>query len=94
MLLMVSATFAWAIRTVTLLRNSHRGRIEIQLGLAGAIILLILGAWSLVDYPLRTPALVSLAALCAVWMALPDFTKAKRGLNQAGGFAAYPGAAR
>ncbi len=69
-ILMVAAVLAWLMRSVTLLKNSHTGRIEVQLGLAGAIILFILGGWSLVDYPMRTPALASLAALCAVWMAL------------------------
>ncbi|MDJ0978421.1 MAG: O-antigen ligase family protein [Erythrobacter sp.] len=69
--LMVIAVFAWAARALALVQNSHLGRVETQLGLAGAIILFILGAWSLVDYPMRTPALASLAALCAVWMASP-----------------------
>ncbi len=71
MVLMAAAVLAWLARFVGLLKNSHTGRIEVQLGLAGAIILFILGGWSLVDYPMRTPALASLAALCAVWMALP-----------------------
>ncbi len=70
MILMVAAVLGWLVRAVGLLKNSHGGRIEVQLGLAGAIILFILGGWSLVDYPMRTPALASLAALCAVWMAL------------------------
>jgi O-antigen ligase len=69
--LMIAAAIGWVVRFVSLVRNSHDGRIEIQLALAGAIILIVLGAWSLVDYPLRTPALASIAALCAVWMALP-----------------------
>ncbi|MGB3472041.1 MAG: O-antigen ligase family protein [Erythrobacter sp.] len=70
--LMLVAVVGWLGRAIVLLRNSHTGRIEVQLGLAGAIILFILGAWSLVDYPLRTPALASLAAVCAVWMALAE----------------------
>ncbi|MEL6706977.1 MAG: O-antigen ligase family protein [Pseudomonadota bacterium] len=69
LVLMATAALGWVVRTITLLRNSHHGGIDLQRALAGAIILLILGLWSLVDYPLRTPALASLAALCAVWVA-------------------------
>lgn len=83
--LMMVAILGWLSRLVALVRNSHTGRIEVQLGLAGAIILFILGAWSLVDYPMRTPALASLAALCAIWMALPgaihSFTGSGTGLG-------------
>jgi len=68
--LMLVAVVGWFGRTIALVKNSHTGRIDIQLGLAGAVILFILGAWSLVDYPMRTPALASLAAVCAVWMTL------------------------
>ncbi|MEM7689155.1 MAG: O-antigen ligase family protein [Pseudomonadota bacterium] len=75
LILIAIGIVAWCKRALDLVRtglvqNSHRGRIDVQLGLAGALILFILGAWSLVDYPLRTPALGSLAALSAVWMAL------------------------
>ncbi|MEL7319318.1 MAG: hypothetical protein AAFN04_11855, partial [Pseudomonadota bacterium] len=69
LVLMATAALGWVVRTITLLRNSHHGGIDLQRALVGAIILLILGLWSLVDYPLRTPALASLAALCAVWVA-------------------------
>ncbi len=84
--LMMAAVVAWAMRSIDLVRNSHRGRIEIQLGLAGAIILLVLGAWSLVDYPLRTPALASLSALCAVWMGLPDLGRSRSVTGEESGF--------
>ena len=79
MILMVLAIGGWATRSLALMRKSHTGRIEVQLGLAGAIILFILGAWSLVDYPLRTPALASLAAICAIWMAMPEATRTLAG---------------
>ncbi|MDY7096624.1 MAG: O-antigen ligase family protein [Pseudomonadota bacterium] len=85
--LMVAAIAGWLLRSRELLANSQSGRIEVQLGLAGAIILFILGAWSLVDYPLRTPALASLAAICAVWMASPGAIRANGG-NTGSGFAA------
>lgn len=68
--LMLAGIAAFALRSAALLRQSRTGRFEVQLGLAGAVVLLGLGLWSGVDYPLRTPALASLAALCAVWMAL------------------------
>lgn len=90
--LMAVALLGWGSRALALLRNSHPGRIETQLALAGAIILFILGAWSLVDYPLRTPALASLAALCAVWMAMPEATRRFSNQASAGGFAANGGA--
>ena len=90
-IVMAIAIIGWGLRAFALIRNGHRGRIEIQLGLAGAIILLILGAWSLVDYPLRTPSLASLAALSAVWMAWadigPDFGRRRARSSKAAGFA-------
>ncbi|MEO0462635.1 MAG: O-antigen ligase family protein [Pseudomonadota bacterium] len=72
MALMAVAVLGWCWKSLALVRNRQTGRIEVQLGLAGAIILFILGAWSFVDYPTRTPALASLMALCAVWIALPE----------------------
>ena len=85
--LMVVTILGWGTRALALARNSQRGRIETQLGLAGAIILFILGVWSLVDYPLRTPALASLAALCAIWMALPSGMQGHGRRGDTGGFA-------
>ena len=87
-LLMGLAVAGWAVRAFALVRNSHRGRIDIQLGLTGAMILLILGGWSVVDYPLRTPALASLAALCAVWMAMPQLSARRSAETPLEGFAA------
>lgn len=85
--LMALAVGGWATKAFGLLQNRHRGRIEFQLALAGAIILFVLGAWSLVDYPLRTPALASLAGLCAVWLALPEIGQRASGAAQVSGFA-------
>ena len=56
-------------------RNRHAGRFDIQLGLTGSVILFVLGLWSLVDYPLRTPSLASFAAIWAVWMVIPRGSK-------------------
>lgn len=69
--LMAAALFAYAKSAVALIARSHTGRLEVQLGVAGAIILFVLGLWSAVDYPLRVPALACLAALASVWMAFP-----------------------
>jgi O-antigen ligase len=86
MALMLAAILGWASRALALLRESRSGRFEVQLGLAGAIILFALGLWSGVDYPLRTPALAGLAALCAVWMALPSAGRAGPPKHEAQGF--------
>ena len=82
--LMIAGIIGWAMRSIAVVRNSQSGRIEVQLALAGAIILFILGAWSFVDYPLRTPALASLAAICAVWLSLPQAVRAGTGATQSG----------
>ncbi len=88
LVLMALALVGWAVRAVALLRSRHHGRIEIQLALTGVIILLILGGASLVDYPLRTPALASVAALAAIWMALPDLSRSRpAAAAHTGGFA-------
>ncbi|KPP95485.1 O-antigen ligase [Erythrobacter sp. HL-111] len=84
--LMLAGVAAYALRTASLLRQARTGRYEVQLGLAGAVVLLGLGLWSGVDYPLRTPALASIAALSAVWMAL---AAAPRG-GEAPGFGDKP----
>ncbi|MEM7702458.1 MAG: O-antigen ligase family protein [Pseudomonadota bacterium] len=84
LILMAIAALGWAARAFTLLRNSHDGGIDLQRALSGAIILLILGLWSLVDYPLRTPALASLAAVCAVWMAAPIHSAPARARSRSG----------
>jgi len=87
MALMLAAILGWAARSLALLRESRSGRFETQLALAGAIILFALGLWSGVDYPLRTPALAGLAALCAVWMSLPSATRAGSLAQQSQGIA-------
>ncbi|MDJ0643321.1 MAG: O-antigen ligase family protein [Erythrobacter sp.] len=69
--LMAIALIAFARTAIGLIGRSPTGRLEVQLGLAGAIILFVLGLWSAVDYPLRVPALACLAALASVWMAFP-----------------------
>ncbi|MEM8724620.1 MAG: O-antigen ligase family protein [Pseudomonadota bacterium] len=69
--LMVLALLAYGRNLIGLIGRSQNGRLEVQLGLAGAVVLFVLGLWSAVDYPLRVPALACLAALASVWMAFP-----------------------
>lgn len=69
--LMLASIAGWAYCCLSLLRQSHTGRLQVQLGLAAGIVLFVLGLWSGVDYPLRVPALSAVAALCAVWLAMP-----------------------
>ncbi len=71
LVLIALALVAYARNTFGLMRQSHTGRLEVQLGLAGAVVLFVLGLWSAVDYPLRVPALACVAALASVWMAFP-----------------------
>lgn len=77
--LMLAAMVAWALRTKSLSSYSYSGRLEIQLGLAGGVVMLVLGLWSVVDYPLRVPSLACLAAISAVWMAAPLAGKLHKG---------------
>lgn len=70
-LIFVAGIFFFLRRVVALIRRSHTGQLEVQLGLAGGIILFVLGLWSGVDYPLRVPVLATFAAIAAVWLAFP-----------------------
>ncbi len=69
--IMAFVLFAYLRRAFGLFTQSRTGQLEVQLGLAGAVILFVLGLWSAVDYPLRVPALACVAALASVWMAFP-----------------------
>ncbi len=80
--LMALALMAFARNTIGLIARSKAGQLEVQLGLAGAVVLFVLGLWSAVDYPLRVPALACLAALASVWMAFP---RAGQALGQSDG---------
>ncbi|QUL37319.1 O-antigen ligase [Erythrobacter sp. JK5] len=82
-LLMIVALVAFVRGAFALLSLAHTGRFGVQLGLAGAIILFVLGLWSAVDYPLRVPALAVVAALASVWMAFPRANQALQGLGRA-----------
>jgi O-antigen ligase len=71
LVLMAVGLIAYVRRVAALIARSHTGHLEVQLGLAGAVVLFVLGLWSGVDYPLRVPMLASFAAISAVWLAFP-----------------------
>ena len=77
--LMAFVIVSWAIQTLRLFHRKHDWRLEYQLGLLGSAVILILGLWSAVDYPLRVPSLSCLAALGGIWMVLPRQDARKRG---------------
>ncbi len=74
-IVMVVAIAAWAVKTRGLVQKLYSGQFAIQLGVVGSASILILGLWSLVDYPLRVPSLACLAAVAAVWMIVPGVAR-------------------
>ena len=71
LILMGLAIIAFIRAALGLIGRRSSGRLEVQLWLAGAVMLFVLGLWSGVDYPLRVPALACVAALASVWMVFP-----------------------
>jgi len=67
--LALAAVVAWGRRSFRLLRMPLDGAGGADLGIAGAVIILLLGVASIVDYPVRVPSIACLAAIAAVWMA-------------------------
>jgi len=74
-LLALAAIAGWAMRSLRLLRMPRGNGGGVGLALAGAVIILLLGLASIVDYPVRVPAVACLLALAAVWMAAPAAQK-------------------
>lgn len=74
-LLALAALIGWAVRSLRLLRMPRGNGGGVGLALAGAVIILLLGLASIVDYPVRVPAVACLLALAAVWMAAPAAQK-------------------
>src|SRR5690606_1900254 len=73
-LILMGAFLVWLIRrTVTLWRARPRpgGEIDLLLARAAGIVLALLAAHSLVDYPLRTAAMMALFAFTAALMIEP-----------------------
>lgn len=78
-ILMAAAIFAFFKTARFLIAGSYSGRLDVQLGLVGTVIIFVLGLWSIVDYPLRVPSLACLAAISAVWMAAPRLAPPRQG---------------
>lgn len=69
LLLIALGIFAWARCAVRLWGARNNPDRAVILGMLGALISLILGLGSLVDYPLRTPFLGALFVVASLWMA-------------------------
>jgi O-antigen ligase len=69
MLLLAVAIGAWVWRTIQLARLRPRRDTGVVVGRAGAVIVLVLGLASLVDYPIRVPSVAAVLAIAVVWMA-------------------------
>ncbi|GAB5348754.1 hypothetical protein TMRO357_02424 [Alteriqipengyuania sp. 357] len=72
---MAAGLLAYALRTWQLIRTDGKGRLRYQMAVLAAAVIFILGLWSVVDYPLRTPSLAVIASLCAVWLTRPQLGK-------------------
>lgn len=73
LLLILVAVIGWVWSVQRLWRLSKAAGWQIlpteRFGWAGAAVLLILGLGSVIDYPLRTPALAALGVIAAIWLA-------------------------
>ena len=68
-LLLLAAGLAWFLwRTWRVLRPWRTAERHILFARLGAVMLAILLAWSLIDYPLRTPSIAVTAAIAAGWL--------------------------
>ena len=68
-LLMAAGLLSWITGAVRLFRMPADRDGRVHLGRVGAVAILLLGLASLVDYPVRVPAVACVAAIAAVWMA-------------------------
>ncbi|WP_423607208.1 O-antigen ligase family protein [Sphingomonas sp. MS122] len=75
LLLALAAIAGWVLRSLRLVRMPRGGERGVGLAIAGAVIILLLGLASIVDYPVRVPSVACLLALAAVWMAAPSGRK-------------------
>ena len=78
LVLLVIAVLGWARQALGIRQQLQARRFETLLGAVGAVIILILGLWSLVDYPLRVPSLACLCVIAAVWMSAPGAARVHR----------------
>ena len=72
-LILIAICFvAWGLGTWLAWRTPDGGRRDdIDLARLGSVVLAIMAAGSVTDYPLRVPSLACFAALAAVWLAMP-----------------------
>lgn len=62
---------AWVLRARTAFLRSNPASATVPVARLGLVILLLAGLASLVDYPLRVPAMAALGALAVLWAACP-----------------------
>lgn len=67
--LLAVLVFGWGRQARRLLSRSIEGDSNVLLARCGVVITFLLGLASLVDYPLRTPALACIFVISGVWMA-------------------------
>lgn len=72
LLIILLAILAWTNVTIRTLRNRNLEGREHRYSLMGSTILLLLAFSSFFDYPLRTPALMCVAVVAAVWCVRPS----------------------
>lgn len=67
--IIIAVALAGLVRhTLGLRKLLNTGQGWVQRAIVGSVTLVILLLWSVVDYPLRTPILASLAAIAAIWL--------------------------
>jgi O-antigen ligase len=66
-ILLVCCLICYIWRTATLWLRMDGNRTAVLMGRMGSIVIAILATASLTDYPLRTPAMMGLLALVAIW---------------------------
>jgi O-antigen ligase len=76
LLLMAIGLAWWALTTLQIWRMEPGT--ETRLRMAASVALLAILAHSMVDFPLRTPAIATLAALCAGLMVAPTTNEFRR----------------
>jgi O-antigen ligase len=69
--LTLAATAAFAVRSFWLWRQKNGNRRAVRYARMASIVLIIIAFASFGDYPLRTPIMLSLFALCTLWLTSP-----------------------
>lgn len=71
LILLLAGLALWVVRAIQLARRSDGSRRSVRFARLGAVVSLILGLASIVDYPLRVPSMAVLFAIAIGWMAFP-----------------------